>query len=71
MSKVLARFDFRSTRKDYPWHRWSDGRIHKLTHGVDFDTDPRVFRMNFYAGKGHGRYRTSIQGTDLIIQRID
>lgn len=28
----------------YPWDKWMDGRVHHLTHGIDFESHPRVFR---------------------------
>lgn len=37
-----------STRKRYPWPDWTDGRIHQITKGADFDIDAHDMRSTLY-----------------------
>lgn len=43
MSEVVDQFPLTTRGPDpkYRWDLWTDGRIHKLEHGVDFDTRPK------------------------------
>lgn len=56
----------------YPWDLWLDGRVWKLTRGVDFYNEPKNFRCQV---KNNARVRgkrttTSVRGDDVIIQAV-
>lgn len=45
MAKVLKAFPFKHGAK-YDWAKWLDGRIWKLTRGIDFHITAKHFRMS-------------------------
>lgn len=43
---------FTPVRRSYPWDEWMDGSSWEAIRGIDFDSEPRVFRVFL-----HGRAR--------------
>lgn len=73
--EVLDSYDFLKDRRqkdDAQWDEWLDGRIIKLTQGVDFLNTLRTFQVRVYqAAKARGlKVRTSITENSLIIQAL-
>lgn len=55
MAEILDQFPFRSQRSSQPWDQWLDGRIWKLTAGVDFTGALSTFRTRLFTiGKNRG-----------------
>ena len=55
----------------YPWEKWLDGRVWKLTKGEDFDSDPKMFRTYVWkvATSKYGcKVETRIVWDDLYVQ---
>lgn len=68
MSETVDSFPARRTK--YNWPLWSDGRIHVLTRGVDFDVKPQCLAHAAYRrAEVHGiRVKTTVRGDRVWIQ---
>ena len=72
MSEVLEKHSFRRgpapAKQD--WTLWGDGRIHKLTKGVDFDCKPSAFdkRARRHALKIGAKVRVSSDDETIVVQ---
>lgn len=72
MAEVLESFpsESRGRAAKYDWATWADGRVWKLTHGLDFVCTPRTLsHMAYdYAKKNGLSVRITKTGTDLVLQ---
>lgn len=73
MAEVVGTFDQKivsGKRGIYPWDEWLDGRIWKLTKGVDFQCKLDSFRMAcVYAAANRGvKLRLQRRGEVVTIQ---
>lgn len=72
MAEVVNGYEFtKATRESkYPWGEWLDGRVWKLTSGVDFDTNAATFRdMCFNRVSGTDlKVRTRVKGNVIHLQ---
>ena len=72
MAEKLKTYAFAASgrRANYPWDKWFDGGIWKLTFGEDFNCKMAGFRSGAYqkAREHGGLLRASIDGDSLIIQ---
>lgn len=70
MAETLTEYDFTGNHGNakYPWHEWGDGRIVKLTRGIDFDIEPAVMRGQVIvrARKEGKAFRTNVRGEDVV-----
>lgn len=69
MAKVLKEHEFpRPNRKarhqEYPWDKWLDGKIRKLTRGEDFFATVTSFRTVTYRA-------AAVRGVRVVTDRID
>lgn len=51
MAKVLTNYEWPASPEtgrppQYPWKKWADGEVRRLTHGVDFDCTIPGFKSN-------------------------
>lgn len=44
MSDVVSELPPRSFGRVYPWELWTDGRVHRLTRGVDYTVKPSAMQ---------------------------
>lgn len=71
MSEVASTFpDVHGFPRKYPWERWTDGCIHVLTRGEDFDVSTYSFRhaAHNHADRNGFRVRTSTRGERVWLQ---
>lgn len=75
MAEVLQSFEFKETHKPsrYPWDEWCDGRIWKVTQGVDFHIKTVSFRQNlaYVATRRKLRLRTRIIDNTMVFQFVN
>lgn len=74
MAEVLENFEFsHGSKAKYPWHQWLDGRIWKLTKGIDFDVSPSSFSVSAHqrANREGKKLRTSTSGDSITIQSYE
>lgn len=66
----MSRWKRRGAPRKYPWEVWSDGRIHKITSGVHFQTKARAFSRvaQTFAKRVGMRCRTHVDGDTLVVQ---
>jgi hypothetical protein len=70
MSKILTEFPKHRGRPPvYDWAKWTNGEVHELTRGEDFDCDPRSFRTLVHrTKKSRGlSARTKFKGDNVIV----
>jgi hypothetical protein len=71
MSEVVEEFPaVAGFKQKYPWDLWTDGRIHKLEPGVDFEVRPhRMVNAAFNHAKRNGYVvLTSTRGGHVYLQ---
>ncbi len=74
MATTLDEFDFnknmRGRSQMHPWDEWTDGRIWKITQGIDFSSQINSMRSYLsQKGKVYGKkVRTTQEGKSLIFQ---
>ncbi len=74
MAVTLRKWDWSATaRRIYPWEKWTNGKIWRLTAGEDFHSPPRNFRITVYAHAKHmgKKVRIATDEGDLVIQFYD
>ena len=46
MAEILDQF--KNQRNRYPWAQWKDGKVRRLTRGVDFDIEVKSLQAVIY-----------------------
>lgn len=70
MAEIVNDYNFaRTKRSSYPWKDYFNGKVWKLTKGVDFHCMPEAFRAAAYqAAIRHGvRVRTHVPSPNTIV----
>lgn len=68
MATVLTSFPNDDSR--YPWGKWLNGSIWKLTRGVDFECEPNSIRAQAIriALRGGLKLKSSVAGNEVVLQ---
>lgn len=72
MAEALDDYHFTSRGARYPWREWCDGRIWRITQGVDFEVSVETMRDQIYArARLHGwAVKTSIEGDESLVFKV-
>lgn len=70
MAETLEAYNFLGNHGNaiYPWAEWGDGRIVKITKGIDFSVDAPVMRGQVIvrARKESLLFKTNVRGDDVV-----
>jgi len=69
MAETLEQYDF-SSAAQYPWDKWLDGRVWRLTRGTDFvkiKSGTMIQNANQAAKVRGGKVRTRKESDDAVV----